>query len=77
MTVLEHTVEELRELVDGHEPWTHRSRLHELENDRTAAELAGKVLERANRRASDKFRWWGMFVIAVLTVVLDHVKHLP
>lgn len=44
---LRHRLDALGELVEGREPWSHRSRLHALAADAVAAKLAKATLEQA------------------------------
>lgn len=55
MNALTQEMEELRELVDGQESWSHRRRLHALEDDSRAAELAAQALD-AFRTAQERER---------------------
>lgn len=73
MTVLEREVVDLRELVDGQESWSHRKRLHALENDQSAAELVAKALRdfRDLRTARwTRVREWGGFAVALAAVLV-------
>lgn len=66
-------MEELCELVDGQEPWTHRKRLHALENHQAAAELATQALaayRRERARVPVQVREWGSFAIALAAVLV-------
>jgi hypothetical protein len=84
MNALEHEVDELRELVDGQEPWSHRRRLHTLEGDKRAAELVRQALDelaQAQRARAAATRTlhrntlalipqWGSFLVAAVAIVL-------
>jgi hypothetical protein len=74
MSALEHDVEELRELVDGQEPWSHRKRLHALDADKRGAELVAQALTdfRELRTArSTRIREWGAFALALAAIALS------
>jgi type VI protein secretion system component VasF len=73
MSALEHDVEELRELVDGQEPWSHRKRLHALENERDAAKLVREALDlfrKAQHGRWAQVRAWASFTVAVVAIVI-------
>jgi t-SNARE complex subunit (syntaxin) len=75
MTAIAGEVKELRELVDGHEEWSHRSRLHAIRQELDAADLLGQAQHLfASASASRWQRWreWGLFLIAIAAVVLSH-----
>lgn len=72
VTALELEAREMRELVDGQEKWSHRKRLHELENDDRAAKLMAQALKEFRELRSSrwtKVREWGGFAIAVAAVI--------
>ena len=75
MSALERDYRDLHELVDGQRAWSHRKRLHALENNDRAAILAAEALkahhESRNNRAV-RFREWGAFVLAVVAIVVSH-----
>ena len=73
MSVLEHDHDELRELVDGQEPWSHRKRLHALEDDKRAAELVAAALERfgdLRTAKATRIREWGSFAMAAVALIV-------
>lgn len=92
VTELAKEMVDLRELVDGHEPWTHRMRLHAIEDNSRAAELAAQALDafRSAERRVQTSRWrtardWiavaaAVAAVAVAVVALlhgTHVVHVP
>lgn len=70
MNALEHDLEELRELVDGQEPWSHRKRLHKLEDEQYAAELVERALRALRTTRGRQVREWGSFVLAVAAIIV-------
>lgn len=79
MTVLEHDVDELRDLVDGpYHPRSHRNRLHALENDHDARDFAAQALkefrELRGARAT-RIREWGAFLLALGAIALSASGH--
>jgi type VI protein secretion system component VasF len=73
LNVLEREVDELRELVDGQEAWSHRKRLHDLENERDAAKLVSQALDAFRKAQHGRWaqaRQWASFVLAVAAVVV-------
>lgn len=65
-------MEKLGSLVDGLEAWSHRKRLHKLETDDRAVEIATEVLQevRKTREHSwNRVREWGALVIAAIAIV--------
>jgi hypothetical protein len=74
LNALEAEVSRLDELVDGQQSWSHRKRLHLLENDRRAVELAAQSL--AAYRESRENKWtrvreWGAFLLAAVAIALS------
>ena len=78
MAAIEKQVDELAVLVDGHEPWSHRTRLHEL-STRVAGELAvresAEKVTKAVRAHSierqnvwTRVREWGAFALAAVAI---------
>ena len=73
MSALEHDMERLDELVDGQQPWSHRKRLHALENDQDARRFAAQALEAFHQARNNRWtrvREWGAFVLAIAAVVV-------
>jgi hypothetical protein len=75
---LEERVSALEELVDGHEPWSHRVRLHALEDAQAAAELLKEATAalRDARKTEQRWRWsqvreWGGFALAAAAIALS------
>ena len=72
---LEAAVRELDQLVEGQEPWSHRSRLHQIEADDRGVTIAAEAL-RAYRDQRDslytRVREWGAFVLAAAAIALVH-----
>lgn len=81
VSALEHEIRDLRELVDGQESWTHRKRLHALENDHRARAQAAEALRiytEARNKRSSHIRDWGAFVLgasSTIAVLLSHFLH--
>ncbi|HEY2936738.1 MAG TPA: hypothetical protein VGJ25_09060 [Gaiellaceae bacterium] len=76
MSTLETKLRELDELVDGQETWSHRKRLHELENTDRGVELAKQVLERARNERDRRFgslREWGILAVAVAAILVNRL----
>jgi hypothetical protein len=78
VSALEEDVSQLRDLVDGQEPWSHRKRLHKLEDDEHAATLVQQAIDtlrsaQSVRRRSrwDRIREWGVFAVAVAAVLIS------
>jgi hypothetical protein len=71
---LEREMEELHELVDGQEPWSHRKRLHALEGDSNSARLASQALRAYRREAGRGVREWGGFVLALAAVLIAFLR---
>lgn len=72
VTALEQEARELRVLVDGQESWSHRKRLHTLENDRSATELVAQALSEFRDLRSSRWtraREWGAFTLAAASIV--------
>lgn len=72
VSALEREAVELRELVDGQEVWSHRKRLHALEDDQHAARLVAAALKEFRDLRSSRWtrvREWGSFAIAVAAVI--------
>jgi hypothetical protein len=75
LSALEQGHRELRMLVEGQEPWSHRRRLHALENNDRAAVLAAKALEahhNARNNRTTRVREWGGFALAAAALVLAY-----
>lgn len=73
MSALERDLEDLRELVDGQESWSHRKRLHTVESSLRAEELVHQAIEelRNNRRGRwDRIREWSGFAIAAAALAI-------
>jgi len=70
---LERETEELRELVDGQQPWSHRKRIHALENTDRGVAFARQALT-AYREARDnrmtQLREWGGFALALAAIAV-------
>lgn len=91
MNALEAEHRELRELVDGQESWSHRRRLHTLEDDHRAAELVSQALDAfrtaENRARSSKWRtardWLavaaaaGAVIVAIVALHYGTHVHIP
>lgn len=83
MVAVEAEVDDLRELVDGQESWSHRRRLHALEDDHRAAELVRQALDELRKVRRGKWaivREWTAVVIAAAAVVVavwGHVHATP
>jgi len=72
---LEEDVKALDELVEGQQPWSHRVRLHEIENDDRGVTIAAEALRAyRNQRNSvyTRVREWGAFVLAAAAIALAH-----
>jgi hypothetical protein len=82
VSALERDYRDLHELVDGQPPWSHRKRLHALENDDRARAYAAQALRahseamQAHREARDnrktQIREWGAFVLALVALIVSH-----
>lgn len=73
VTALEVESREIRELVDGQEEWSHRKRLHRLENDDRATKMMAQALKEFRDLRSSRWtrvREWGSFAVAVAAVVV-------
>lgn len=72
--VVEERVQTLKGIVEGHEPWSHRTRLHKLESESQAARLASEALV-AYRSERDRFgvrlREWGSFALAATAILVS------
>lgn len=64
-------------LLEGHEPWSHRSRLHALEGQSQSARLASEALA-AYRRERDqtgrRVREWGSFALAAAAILVSLLR---
>lgn len=73
MSVLEREHEELRELVDGHESWSHRNRLHKLDNFVDADRLLQQALSELRSVRRGKWalmREWVAVLVAAAAVAV-------
>lgn len=64
-------LEELRELVDGQEPWSHRKQLHALRDEQAGEVLLRQALEelRAARRGKwAAIREWASVTVAIASL---------
>jgi hypothetical protein len=78
MTIVEAELGELRELVDGQESWSHRKRLHELENENHAAELVRQALDelrKARRGRWAQIREWSAWIVAAAALLIRAHGH--
>lgn len=69
---LERKLEELDDLVEGHQDWSHRTRLHKIEDNDRGVELAAQALEAYKHARSGhwvRVREWGAFVLASVAVL--------
>jgi hypothetical protein len=74
VTVVEAELGELRELVDGQESWSHRKRLHALEDNDRAAKIVREALDelrKARRGRGAQIREWGGFILATVALVVS------
>jgi len=74
---LERETEELRELVDGQEPWSHRKRLHVLETERTGVTMAARALDAYQKTRDSRMtqlREWGGFALALAAIAVAVVR---
>jgi len=74
VSTLEKRVDDLDELVDGHEPWSHRTKLHNLKDNQDAVRVAAEALkvyrnERLGWRS--QIREWGAFALAAVAIMLS------
>lgn len=70
---LEEGLRELNVLVDGHESWSHRSRIAAIERDKSSRELAERALgayKRERDRRGVRLREWGGFALALTAIVI-------
>lgn len=70
---LEKETEELRELVDGQEAWSHRKRLHALEGNQGGVEFAARALKAYQETRDNRItqlREWGGFALAVAAIAI-------
>lgn len=84
VATLEREVRELAVLVDGQEPWSHRKRLHALENNDAAAKYNEAAAERARQalaayrreraRVPVQVREWGSFALALAAVLVTLLR---
>lgn len=71
--VLKEGLRKLNVLVDGHESWSHRSRLAAIERDASSRELAERTLgayKRERDRLGVRVREWGSFALALTAIIL-------
>jgi hypothetical protein len=64
-------VDELRELVDGQESWSHRKRLHVIENKLGAEELVAAALKELRGVRSARVRADATLVLAGVAILVS------
>jgi hypothetical protein len=72
---LEEDVRALDEIVEGQQPWSHRTRLHNLENDDRGVAIAAEALRAYRDQRNSVYtrvREWGAFVLAAAAIALAH-----
>ena len=78
VSVLQDEVKDLRELVDGHEPWSHRVQLHELRDRATGEDLLAAALRELRNVRSTKLRdrvTWALACTAIIVSLLHPHLH--
>jgi len=74
VTTLEKDLAELQQLVEGQQDWSHRKRLHRLEDDDRGVTVAAEAL-RAYKATKfslrSQLREWGAFVLAAVAIALS------